>query len=58
MLHTHTHTHTHTQTEYVILISFPLQQFLQERASVLHYTYIARFVILKFIYDVYISSVY
>jgi len=28
------HTHTHTHTEYVILIAFLLQQWLQERASV------------------------
>jgi len=36
-----THTHTHTHSKYVILITFPLQQWLQERASMLHYTYIA-----------------
>ena len=28
-------------SEYVILIAFPLQQWLNERASVLRYTYIA-----------------
>jgi hypothetical protein len=39
--HTHTHTHTHTlslslsHTEYVILIAFPRQQGLRERASML-----------------------
>jgi hypothetical protein len=33
-------TDTHTQT-YVILIAFPCQQLLRERASVLLYTYIA-----------------
>ena len=35
-----THTHTHTHTEYVILIVFPLQQWLRENASLLRYTYI------------------
>ena len=34
-------TNTHTHTEYVILIAFPLQRWLHERASVLSYTYIA-----------------
>jgi hypothetical protein len=34
-------THTHTHTEYIILIVFPLQQLLQERASMLRYTHIA-----------------
>jgi len=32
---------TDTHSEYVLLISFQLQQFLHERASVLRYTYIA-----------------
>ena len=32
---THTHTHTHTVSE--ILITFPLQQWLHERASMLRY---------------------
>jgi hypothetical protein len=32
---------TNRQAEYVILIAFPLQQCLHERASVLWYTYIA-----------------
>jgi len=36
----HTHTHTHTHSQYVILIVFPLQQWLQESASMLRYTYI------------------
>jgi len=36
-----THTHTHTHTQYVIHITFQLQQSLQECASVLHYMYIA-----------------
>ena len=32
--HTHTriHTHTHTHLEYVILVAFPLQQWLHKRA--------------------------
>jgi hypothetical protein len=32
----------HTLSEYVILIAFPLQKWLHERASMLRYTYIAR----------------
>ena len=32
---------TNTHSEYVMLIAFPLQQWLQERASMLRYTYIA-----------------
>jgi hypothetical protein len=32
---------TNTHSQYVILIAFPLQQWLQERASLLRYTYIA-----------------
>jgi hypothetical protein len=32
---------TGTHSGYVILIAFPRQQWLHERASVLHYTYIA-----------------
>ena len=39
--HTQTHTHTHTHREYAILIAFPPQQWLQERASKLCYTYVA-----------------
>ena len=31
----------HTHSEYVILIAFPLQQWLNERASMLRHTYIA-----------------
>ena len=38
---THTHTHTHTHTGCVILIAFPLQQWLHEHASMLRVTYIA-----------------
>ena len=36
----YTHARTHTQ-KYVILITFPQQQWFRERASVLCYTYIA-----------------
>jgi len=32
---------TNTHSEYIMLIDFPLQQWLHERASVLRYTYIA-----------------
>jgi hypothetical protein len=32
---------TNTHSEYVIPIAFPLQQWLQEPASMLRYTYIA-----------------
>jgi hypothetical protein len=32
---------TETRSEYVILIAFPRQQLLRERASMLRYTYIA-----------------
>jgi hypothetical protein len=32
-------THTHTHSEHVILIAFPLQQWLHERTSLLCYTY-------------------
>ena len=31
---------TNTHSEYVILIAFALQQWLHERVSMLHYTYI------------------
>jgi hypothetical protein len=30
-----------THSEFVVVIAFPLQQWLQERASMLRYTYIA-----------------
>jgi len=36
---------TDTDSEYVILIAFPLQQWLRESASVLRYTYIVCLVI-------------
>jgi hypothetical protein len=35
---------TDTHSEYVILLAFPLQRWLQECASVLRYTYIASLV--------------
>ena len=35
------HTHTHTYTQCVILIAFPQQKWLHERASMLLYTCIA-----------------
>jgi hypothetical protein len=49
--HVHTHARARTPTcthkeKYVILISFPRQQWFRERASVLRYTYIACLVIL------------
>jgi hypothetical protein len=30
---------TNTHSKYVMLIAFPIQQWLHERATVLHYTY-------------------
>jgi hypothetical protein len=39
---------THIHIEYVILISFSLQQWLHERASALRYTYIARLFVAYF----------
>jgi len=38
---------TNTYSEYVILIALPLQQWLHERASNLHYMYIASLVMHK-----------
>jgi len=47
-------THTHTHLPYVILIAFPLQTMLQERASVLRYTYITSLVLFHLtLYDMY-----
>jgi hypothetical protein len=40
---------TNTHSEYVILIAFPLQQWLQEGASVLHNIYILRILVMNFI---------
>jgi hypothetical protein len=34
------HKAINTRTQYVLLIAFPLQQWLRERASMLRYTYI------------------
>ena len=36
-----TNTHTHTHTQNMCNTSFPLQQWLHERVSVLRYTYTA-----------------
>ena len=35
---------TDTHSEYIILIVFPQQQWLRERASILRYTYVSRLV--------------
>ena len=43
---------TNTHSDYVILVAFPLQQWLHERDSMLHFTYIPCLVI-----DQYVSSV-
>ena len=40
---------TDTHTEYAIVIAFPLQQWLHERASMLRYTYIACRVIFRIV---------
>jgi hypothetical protein len=39
-MHARTHKHAHTD-QYVILIAFPLQQWIPERVSMLRYTRIA-----------------
>jgi len=39
---------TNAHTTCVILIAFPLQQWLHERASLLHFTYMACLVYIKF----------
>jgi hypothetical protein len=36
-----TYTHKHTHTPYVILLAFPLQQWLFKCTSMVHYAYIA-----------------
>ena len=46
----------HILTEYVILIAFPLQQWLHERASMLCYAYIACLVL--FSLTVYSSTIF
>jgi hypothetical protein len=40
MAHAHCYKATNTHSQYVKLTAFPLQQWLHEFASVLHYTYI------------------
>jgi hypothetical protein len=35
------HKATNSHSEYVVLTAFPLQPWLEERSSLLHYTYIA-----------------
>jgi len=40
-------TNTHTHRSWVILISFPLQQWLHKRPSLLHYTHIACLVLIS-----------
>jgi len=47
---------TNTQSEYVVLIAFPLQRWLYERASMLRYTYIASLFRLYVTYDQLISE--
>jgi hypothetical protein len=41
---------TNTHSEYVTLIAFPLKQWLHEGSSMLHYTYIASFVVMETVY--------
>ena len=63
LIHTHAHTHTTKQyktttvqiktkcihnIQYVIFIDFPLQQWLDERVSLLRYTYIASLVVINY----------
>jgi len=43
---------TNRHSEYVMLIAFPLQQWLHAHASLLHYKYIACLVMNLFIYSV------
>ena len=38
---THTRARAHTHSQYAILIAFPREQWLRERASMLRYTFIA-----------------
>ena len=45
---TPTHTRTHTD-QYVMLIAFPLQQWLRERASTLRYTHIACLITCRYV---------
>jgi hypothetical protein len=41
---------TNTHSEYVVLITFPLQQSFHERVSMLRYTYTACIVILFYVF--------
>jgi len=43
-------THTHTHTEYIIFITFPMQQCLRERASILCLCYFVIIIILLFLH--------
>ena len=47
MAHAHSMLATNTHAQYVILTAFPLQQWLQERASMLRYMYIGCLVIIE-----------
>jgi len=47
---------TNTHSEYVILIAFPLQQWLHNLTSMLHYTYIACLVLTKAVNIGYLPS--
>jgi len=58
MAHTHRVLDTNTHSEYIIVIAFPLQQWLHERASILRYTYIACLVLAKLLCPFRILSLY
>ena len=47
---------TNTHSEYVIFITFPPQQWLNERASLLRYTYIGCLVLIDFFPVCFVSS--
>jgi hypothetical protein len=55
----------HTHSEYVILIAFPLEQWLHEHTTMLHDTYLACFVMIivcitilnSFLHHLYVSSI-
>jgi hypothetical protein len=44
----------YTHSEYIILIYFPRQSLLRERASILRYTYIANLAFSKFVASLYL----
>jgi len=46
---------TNTQSEYVILNAFPLQQWLQDRAFLLHYPHIACLLEVIFLFPNYVK---